>query len=321
LLWRSAVQIAAAPGEPPEIPEQTGYAASTMATDGRRVYAIFANGELAAFSFEGRQVWAKNLGIPRNPHGHASSLGIWRGKIIVQMDQGEAEQNRSRLYAIDGATGQVVWQQNRAVPASWATPIVVEAAGKSQIVTLAVPWVISYNASTGSELWRAEGLNGEVCPSAVFGAGLVLAVSPYEKIMAIRPDGQGDVTKTHVAWSAEDNIPDIGSPVTDGQLVFALNTPGMLTAYDCKDGKKLWEQDLAMECHASPTVAGNRLYIFSTKGVLLVVENGRVFKELARSDLKERVDASPAFARNRIFVRGEKHLFCLANQPKLASTE
>jgi outer membrane protein assembly factor BamB len=308
----------AASGASAEIPEQTGYAASTMATDGRRAYAIFANGDLAAFNMDGKQVWAKNVGFPKNPHGHASSLMTVEGRLIVQLDQADAEQGLSKLIAFDGGTGRVAWQRNRPVAVSWATPLLVAAPSGSQIVTLAVPWVISYAARDGAELWRAEGLNNEVTPSPVFAGGLVLATSPNEKIMAIRPDGKGDVTKSHVAWEAEDNIPDISSPVGNGELVFAVTTPGMLTCYDAKTGKKQWEQDLAMECNASPTLVDDKLYIVTTKGLTLMVEAGRAFRELGRNDLGEKVYATPAFVRGRIFVRGVEHLFCIGQTGALA---
>jgi outer membrane protein assembly factor BamB len=321
LLWRGTVQTGApAPAESPEIPEQTGYAASTMATDGRRVYAIFANGVLAAFTMEGKQVWAKSLGYPKNPHGHASSLTTWQGRLIAQVDQGDAEKNLSRLYAFDGATGKTVWQSSRPVSTSWATPIVIEAGPKTQIVTLSVPWAIGYAARDGVELWRVDGFANEVTPSVVFAGGVVLAISPGEKLMAIRPDGQGDVTKTHVLWAAEDNVPDISSPVSTDELVFTLNTGGLLTCFELKDGKKLWEQDLNMECNASPAIAANRLYVVGTKGTLLVADAGRAYKELARSELEEKVFASPAFVHGRIYLRGSEHLICLGSEQRLAKT-
>jgi outer membrane protein assembly factor BamB len=239
--------------------------------------------------------------------------------LIVQLDQGEAEKSASKLYALDGPSGRVIWQRSRAVPASWATPIAIEAAGKAQIVTLGVPWVIAYSMKDGTELWRAEGLSNEVTPSPVFAGGLVYAVSPNEKLFALRPDGQGDVTKTHVAWSAEDGIPDISSPVSNGELTFVVTTGGTVTCYDAKDGKKQWEQDLSLETQASPSIVGNRLYVSGATGLTVVLEASRQFKELARSDLGEKVVATPAFAHSRIFVCGANHLFCIAaDSAKLA---
>ena len=312
LLWDKQVPKAdGTPADPPETLEQCGMAAPTVATDGRRVYAMFANGELAAFDFEGNVVWTKHLGIPKNPYGHATSLLTWQDRLIVQFDQGTPEETLSKIFAFDGATGAVVWEKPRPAGASWATPIIFEAAGKPQLITLAAPWAISYAPKDGTEIWRPNFLDGEVTPSPVFAGGTLFIVSPANKLQAVRPDGQGDVTKTHLDWIGEDGIPDITSPVSNGELVFVVDSSGMMTCYDAKDGKKQWEQDLAQECNASPSIAGNRVYVFTRKGTMLVVEAGREFKELGRSALGEPVFASPAFAGNRIFVRGVKHLICI----------
>jgi outer membrane protein assembly factor BamB len=312
LLWR--LPVADVPGSPArqgEVPDTTGYAASTMASDGRRLYVIFANGDVAALTFEGGLVWSKSFGPLKNPYGHAASLATWRDRVILQLDQGENEEGRSKLYALEGHTGRVVWQTPRKVGASWATPIVIEAAGKPQVITLAVPWVIAYSAADGAELWRVEGLDGEITPSPIFAGGLVFAVSPSEKLMAIRPDGQGNVTKTHVAWVVEDNVPDVTSPVSNGQLVFTVTTSGMLTCLTAKEGKKQWEHDFEMECHSSPSLAGDHLYLFGQKGTAVVVEAGPQFRELYRTEMGDAFHASPAFASDKIFLKGLTNVFCI----------
>jgi outer membrane protein assembly factor BamB len=315
LMWRRSVEnVPGTPPKLPEVPESTGFAAATMATDGRRAYAIFAHGDLVAFAYDGTVAWAKNIGVPKNPYGHASSLVPWQGRLIVQLDQGDAEQGISRLFAFEAATGKLVWQQPRRVTASWSTPLVIEAAGKTQIIALSVPWIIGYGAADGTELWRVEGMNGEVTPSPVYAAGLLFVASPSEKLMAIRPDGQGDVTKSHIAWTSDENVPDIASPVTNGELVFTVTTAGLLTCFDARDGKKQFEKDLSLECESSPSISGNRLYVFSANGPVVVAEVARQFNELARSDMGEKVFASPAFARGRIYVRGATHLFCLGTK-------
>lgn len=312
LVWHRAVpKTVAGPDEPAEVPDQCGMAAATVATDGLRVYAMFANGDLAAFSFTGEVIWSKHLPVLKNPYGHATSLLTWQDRVIVQLDQGELEDKLSKLYAFDGPTGAIVWQQPRPAGASWATPITLEAAGQSQVITLAVPWVVAYAAKDGGELWRANCLDGEVTPSPVFAGGTLFVVSPTRKLQAIRPDGRGDVTKTHLGWVAEDGIPDVTSPVSDGGLVFLLDSSGGLTCYDAKNGKKQWTQDLEEECNASPSLVGNRVYLITKKGTLLMLEAARQFKELGRSSLGEPIFASPAFAQNKMFVRGLKHLICL----------
>lgn len=315
LRWRQAVEnVAGRPAQSPEVPEETGFCAATAATDGRRVYAMFANGDLAAFSLEGQRVWARHLATPKNMYGHATSLRTWRDRVIVQLDQGEPEDRLSKLFALDGRTGATVWEKPRQVGASWATSIVIEVAGKAQVVTLAVPWVISYAAADGAELWRAELLEGEVTPSPVFAGGLLNIVSPSQKIVALRPDGTGDVTKTHVAWTSQDGAPDVTSPVSNGELVFTVSSGGFLTCLDAKDGKKVWEHDLEMETQASPAIAGNALILLSTKGDVVVVEADREFKELSRTKLDDAFFASPAFAGGRIFLRGNKSVWCFGEK-------
>jgi outer membrane protein assembly factor BamB len=289
----------------------SSYATSTMATDGRRVYAFFGTGELAAFSMDGKPSWSKGLGPLKNAYGHAASLILWREKLILQLDQGTSQEGKSKLYAFDGRDGKILWQRPRGTGSSWATPIVIEAAGRTQIITLAVPSVIAYAVADGSELWRVEGLNGEVTPSPAFGAGLVFAVSPSEKLLAIRPDGSGDISKSNVVWSTDENVPDITSPICDGDLVFTLATSGMLSCFSATEGKKQWEHDFEMEFNCSPSLAAGRVYLFGTKGTAIVVEAARKFKELLRTEMGDVFKASPAFAEHRIILRGETNIWCI----------
>jgi len=322
-LWRQPV--AGGPNGPTQadVPDSTGYAASTVATDGRRVYALFANGDCAAFTLEGKPVWSKSFGALSNPYGHATSLATWRDRLIVQLDQGDGEDGKSKLYALDGRTGQIIWQRPRKTGATWATPISIEEGGRSQVITLAAPLVIAYSADDGSELWRADCMNGEITPSPVFAGGLLFVASPSEKLMAIRPDGQGDVTKTHQVWAVEDNVPDVTSPTSNSDLLFMLTTSGMLTCLDAKDGKKQWDHDFEIEFHASPNLAGNRLYLFSQNGTAVVVEAARQFRELFRTEMGDALHASPAFARDRIFLRGVTNVWCVgaAAREKIAGKQ
>jgi outer membrane protein assembly factor BamB len=312
LLWRRAVENV--PGSPPqvaEVPEDTTFAASTMATDGRRVYAIFANGDLGALRFDGGLVWAKYLGPLKNPYGYATSLAMWKNNLLVQLDQGETKAEGSRLISLDGASGRVVWERGRSAPASWATPLVVEAGGKTQIITLANPWVIAYAPADGKELWRARLLEGDVVPSPGLAGGLVLVINPGSTLMAVRPDGSGDVSKTKVAWSTYENVPDIASPVGSDELVFTVSNIGLVTCFQASDGKKIWEKNLDFEVQASPGIVGGRLFILDENGVVVTLEAGREFHEIARSRLPDKFLASPAIANGRTFLRGETNLFCL----------
>ena len=319
LLWTGKVEgIAGSPAKAPKVMEDTSFAAPTVATDGLRVYAIFANGDLAAFDFAGKRVWAKSLGKPENDYGHASSLTTWRDYVIVLMDQGLDDDDKSKLMAFDGFTGKQVWATVRPVGSTWATPTIIRAADRDQIITVAVPFVIAYNAEGGKELWRADILDGEIAPSPVFANGHVLVSQAYAVAAAIRPDGTGDVTKTHVAWKAEDGLPETCSPLATDDILFLLDSGGLMTCYDVKTGKKLWEhEDEKNPAHylASPSLVGDKILVFTDKGVAQYFAVGPKAKELGRCELGEKLMASPAFVDGRMILRSDKHLFCIGSAP------
>jgi outer membrane protein assembly factor BamB len=340
MIWSRDVESLAPADAEIDFYEATGFSAPTLAVDGKRVYAIFATGDIVAFDFSGKKVWAKHLGVPDNMYGYASSLAMYKKLLIVLYDNGADDDDLSKLYALDSFTGQPVWQVKRPVGCSWASPIVVNVNGKSQIVTCANPFLITYDAETGGELWRVEFYAEDVAPSPVYAGGLVFAVMPNDMVMAIKTDGRGDVTKSHVAWENDDAyIPDICSPVSDGELLFLLTTEGSLTCLEVKSGEIVWNQEIETRYttsaegertylgvgekgegevkemdeafQASPSIVGGKLVMISEKGNLIVAEVGRAYKEILRSSLGEYCYASPAFADGRMYIRGKKNLYCI----------
>jgi outer membrane protein assembly factor BamB len=319
ILWTGPVQSPTVPGAKPlELGEATGYAAPTLATDGRRVCAIFPTGDVACFDFAGKRLWATNLGTPDSAYGYTSSLEIYRNVLLIQYDQENVEEEKSKLIALDVSSGRTVWQTKRPVPGSWSSPIVVEVDGRPQVITCGNPWVIAYDPSDGTELWRAKCIAGDIVPSPIYAGGLVFAIEAYTKLVAIRPvrraQGRGDITETGIAWSIEDNTPDICSPVSNGQLLYLLTTDGLLLCYEVSDGKKLWEKDLKTNFLASPSIVGDKLYLLSAEGVMFIGQIGPEYKELARCELGEPCHASPAFADGRIYIRSSTHLYCISNR-------
>jgi outer membrane protein assembly factor BamB len=315
LLWTGNVRNLFSQSEekPFDVWDDTGYAAPTVATDGRRVYAIFITGIVACFDFDGNKVWEKDLGIPDNMYGYACSLAMYQNLLLIQYDQGDTEDDKSRFIALEGFSGRTVWQAKRPVASSWTSPIVAKIGDQYQLITCSNPWIISYDPADGEELWRANCLGADVAPSPVYADGLIFAVEPHMKTVAIRPDGRGDVTETHVAWKI-DGGPDICSPVSNGQFLYLLSSDGYLSCYKTADGAMLWEQNLKDYFQASPSLVGDKLYLLSEEGVMFIVEAGREYKELARNELGEKCYASPAFLDGRIYLRGEKNLFCIGNQ-------
>jgi len=312
LLWTGTVAGSAPKdAEPLEIMEDTGYAAPTMATDGRRTYALFPTGDVGCFDFDGKQVWARNLGIPDSPYGYASSLAIYRNFLLIQYDQGGIEDEKSKVIALDVFSGRTLWETKRPVGSSWASPIVARIDGEYQFITCADPWVIAYDPTNGAELWRVKCLSGDVAPSPIYSGGFVFAIEPYMRLVAIKPQGRGDITETGITWGVEDPAPDICSPVSNGELVYMLTTEGFLCCYQASDGSRVFEKELEMMFLASPSIADDRMYLLSRKGVMLISEVGPEYKELARCALGEKCLASPAFADGRIYIRAVEHLYCI----------
>ena len=315
ILWAGDVPTAPLGDNKFEVMEDTGYAASTMATDGVRVYAIFATGDLAAFDFNGRRLWHKNLGIPRSLYGYASSLEVWKDRVLVQYDQGSAEEGKSRLYAFDGATGRIVWETERPVPNSWTSPIVARVNDGFQLITVADPWVIAYDPEDGKEIWRAGCVKGDVAPSPIVAGNLVIAIAPDLHNVAIRADGTGDVSATHIAWLNDDVGPNIVSPVSDVNRVFYLDSYGTLYVVSTGDGSLIYEHDFNENVNSSPTLVAGKLYVLSIEGTMFIGTPGEKEVTLEASNpLGENCYGSPAYMPGRIYIRGKEHLYCIGNE-------
>lgn len=315
LLWTGDVPNAVnADGEPLEVMEDTGLAAPTAVTDGRRVYAIFATGNIAAFDYEGKSVWLRKLGIPDSVYGYSASLAMYQDKVIVQFDQATSDDGLSKLIALDSFTGQTAWETKRPVGNSWSSPIVAKAGDSYRLITAADPWAIAYDPATGAEIWRAECIMGDVASTPIYSKGLAFAIEPYSRLVAIRTGGTGNVTDTHIAWFAEDDIPDICSPISTGEVVYILTSDGYLTCYQLKDGKKLYDHDMEKNFNASPSLVGDKLYLLSLKGVMFIIQAGLEYKEITTCELGEKCFASPAFADGRIYIRGLENLYCIGTK-------
>ena len=288
-----------------------GYAAATPATDGNCFCAIFANGDIACFEWDGTERWGRNLSFQENTYGYSSSLDLVGGMVIVQNDRGAADTGMSRLLALDVKSGAVLWEANRPVGGSWTSPIVVPLGEKPAVLALGNPWLIAHLLEDGSELWRAEVGGADGAPSPVLAGGMVLAINANTWLSAVRPGGAGEVTETHLAWKDGNDVPDITSPVSDGKLVWTLTTYGVLSCREVATGAAAGSMKVRGTFHASPSIAGGLLYLLETDGTMVILEARPGGREVARCRLPDRTLASPAFAGRRIYVRGEKYLYCI----------
>jgi len=313
--WAKDVVIElSAKAEPPEVNADTGFAASTMATDGKRVFAVFANGDVAAFDMDGKPVWQKALGKPENMYGHASSPAIYQNLLIIQYDQGtEAEEGLSYLLALDTTNGKTLWRTDRPVPNSWSSPIIVDTGKGAQIITCANPYVIAYAPGTGKELWRTSCLSGDVAPTPCYGNGLVFACQDGAGGFAIQPP-QDTATEGAIAWKIEAGMPDTVSPVCNDELLFTVASYGMVTCYDMANGQSVWEHDMKAPVTSSPIMVGGFVYLTDDEGVTHIFEASREYKAIGSGKLGEKVATTPAMVAGHIYMRGEKTLYCIATK-------
>jgi outer membrane protein assembly factor BamB len=312
LLWQMGVTATTGAAKAsPEVYQDTGYAASTPVTDGIFVYSIFANGDVAAIDHCSLTRWATDLGTPINRYGYASSLAIFNNLILIQYDNQTDKGGISQLIALEAATGKRSWAIARPVADAWPSPVLIQTTNGPQLVTAANEWVIAYNPDSGTELWRVKVNGTDSSASPIYAGGLVLVSIAGDKVYAIRPDGRGDVTTTHVAWQSDSGISDVASPVSNGELAFFANASGGLTCLEVASGKVIWEHSMDGEFYASPGLAGDRLYLVARSGQVFILKAGRHYEELGKASLGEPSDGSPVFIKGKILIRGIKNLFCI----------
>jgi len=303
ILWQTVVEkIQGSSSSTPKVNNETGFAAPTVTTDGRRVYAIFANGDLIALDFEGKKVWAKNLGLPRNHYGHSSSLVMYRDLLIVQYDQS----GNANVIALAGKTGEQVWKTSRDVKISWSSPVVVNTGKQAEIMLVAEPYIISYNPANGKELWRVSCISGEVGPSLAYADGVVYSVNDYSKLSAVLT---GNSPK--ILWESDEYLSDIPSPVATAKLLFLPTSYGMMVCYDAKTGTKYWEKDFAAPTYASPMLADGNIFQMDKKGVMHIFKADQTYTTISESPLGEGSVCTPAFVNGKIIIRGDKNLYCI----------
>jgi len=315
LAWTCSIRsLSMLPGEIESV-EGTGLAAPTPATDGRYVFAFFGTAELAAVDYSGKQVWTRWFGKPDSKYGLATSPRYYDGKLILQLDQEEEGKSKSALYAIDPETGKDLWKTDRDVPGSWSSPIVVNTGTREEILTAANPWVVSYDPQTGKQWWRAKVLSGDVAPVPAYGDGLVFTVTEYSQLSAIRTGGATDVTETHVAWTYDEELPDVATPFADGRFLLMPTGYGTVNCFEAKTGKIVWTEDFDVGFWSSPVLVGESVFLTNQEGRTFIFKLNDAYELLGQGSVGEMVVSTPAFAGSKIFIRGRENLYCIGKKP------
>ncbi len=290
---------------------KNGNASPTPVTDGKRLYVHFGHLGTACLDLDGHVLWRQTELRYSPVHGNGGSPILADDLLIYSIDGAD----KQCVVALEQATGKVRWKTDRRSQAakkfSFHTPLLIEAAGRRQVISVGSEVVCAYDPKTGEEIWRVRHPGYSVIPRPVYGHGLVFFSTGYDapSLMAIRPDGRGDVTDTHVAWTATKGAPHTPSPLLIGDELYTVSDNGFATCLDAKTGKVHWSQRLGGAFSASPLEADGKVYFQNEAGVGFVVRAGTKYELLAKNDLKEKTLASYAAADGALFVRTEKHLY------------
>ena len=314
LLWQRVVVVA-------PLEHKHGlnsFASSTPATDGNLVYCTFldqSNMVAAAYDFAGNQQWLVRPGVFSSKHGFCSSPVLFKDKVIINGDH----DGDSYIVALDRATGKTLWKIPRENKTrSYCTPIIRELAGKTQLILSGDKTVASYDPNTGARHWIIQGPTEQMVASLVYNekANLLFYTGGFPElhILAIKPDGTGDVTKTHIAWRTMKGAGYVPSPASIGDYFVNVTDQGVFSCYRATDGAIQWSEHLG-STHASLITANGLVYSLADSGLMTVIKPGPIYQVVAQNKLGEKCFASPAISRGQMFLRSDKHLFCIGPRP------
>jgi outer membrane protein assembly factor BamB len=283
------------------------------------VYASFGSRGIYCYDFAGNLQWAKDLGDmqTRMSFGEGSSPALAGDALLVQWDH----EGEDFIAALDAGSGEERWRTSREEPSTWATPLVVEAEGRRQVVTSGSNRIRSYDLANGELIWECGGLGSNPIATPVAADGVAIAMSGHHDPagVAVPLSAKGDVTGTDgVAWKIEGTTPYVSTPVLyDGVLYFVKSRNAILSSVKATTGETIINQKRlpGMETvYASPVAAKGRIYLASREGTTVVFEHGPSLRILATNVLDETIDATPAIVGQELIVRGENHLYCIARK-------
>ncbi|MFW5693061.1 MAG: PQQ-binding-like beta-propeller repeat protein [Thermoguttaceae bacterium] len=323
LLWRRTV--VEAPLE--KLHRLNSYASGTPATDGRLVYAAYlepdssspteaspGNIVVAAYDLDGRQAWLVRPGRFSSIHGFCTSPILYENLLIVNGDH----DGDSFIYGLDKRTGETVWKTPREHKTrSYCAPIIREIDGRTQMVFSGSKCVVSLDPRDGSQHWLIDGPTEQFVASLVYNGRyfFLTAGFPEHHTLAIRPDGRGNVTDTHIVWRTTRGCAYVPSPIVEGDYFLVASDNGIVSCFEADTGHRHWMQRTAPHYSASSVSAEGLVHLTDDRGTTKIVRPGPEWELVAENELGENCYSSAAISQGRIFLRGERHLYCIGAGP------
>ena len=300
------------------------HASSTPATDGKLVYVAFLDRDetvVAAYDFEGKRKWLVRPGRFSSMHGFCSSPILYKDLVIVNGDH----DGDGYMVALQRDSGKEAWRIDRPNKMrSYCAPLIREMAGKAQMVLSGSKCVASYNPANGELHWIIDGPTDQFVASPVYSkrTGLVYITGGYpdHHILAIQPDGAGNVTSSKIVWRTNKGVAYVPSPIIEGDYFLIVSDSGVAHCFEAATGKLLWQERMG-EHHASLVSANGLVYFLNDNGVMHIVKPGSQFNLVAKNDLGERTFASPAISDGQLFIRGDNRLFCIGKAVRSLASE
>jgi outer membrane protein assembly factor BamB len=302
------------------------YASPTPVVEPGRVYVTFGSpGTAAIDTATGKVLWTRRDLECNHYRGAGSSPIIFRDLLLLHYDGSDVQY----VVALDKRTGRTVWRTDRSIDfqdlgpdgkpmaegdlrKAFATPQIITVDGQPLMISMGAKATYAYDPLTGKERWRVEErTNHSASTRPVAGFGLVFLPSGFPKgeLLAVRPDGHGDVTATHVAWRLTRGVPNKPSLLLVDDLLFMTTDAGVASAVEAKTGSVVWTGRIGGTHSASPVYGDGRVYFFSEDGKTIVVDASRTFKILAENQLGDGFMASPAIEGKAFFLRSKSHLY------------
>ena len=307
--------------KPGAMRKQNSYATPTPVTDGKYVYSVFYDGTVIAVDFTGKIVWKNSEVKFFSLHGLGASPILANGQVIMPFDGSSRKDtqvgwkipwDKAVVLSLDAGNGSVRWKGTRGDSrVGHVTPLLIN--DGSQLVSAGGDRVQGFDPETGKRIWSIYSQGEGVTPSPAVGGGLIYTSSGFEAptLRAIRLGGQGDVTKTHIAWEQKRGVAALSSLLYVKPYLYSISRDNILHCIDASSGKIVWLERLSGVHWASPVYADGKVYILSENGVTIVLRPGAKYDEVARNDIGDTCLASMAVSQGNFYIRSAQHLYCI----------